>query len=216
MLTFAIGDIHGCFDQLSQLVDRCNQFEKSELRRFVFLGDYIDKGADSQPVVNFLMTLTKEDPSRFIALRGNHEDLLLQAGTNEGMPLWLINGGGATLRSFGVTSPRELQPEVLDWLRKLPLYNDDGKRFFVHAGIRPGVPLADQSREDLLWIREPFLSSTQQHFRLVIHGHSPTRDRKPDVRENRVNIDTGAFLGGPLTAAIFTDGETMPISFLQA
>lgn len=216
MLTFAIGDIHGCFDQLSRLIDQCNRFQGRGPRRFVLLGDYIDKGGDSQSVVHFLMARTKEDPSHFIALRGNHEDLLLQAGTNEGMPRWLINGGGATLRSFGVTSPRELQPEVLHWLGELRLSNDDGKRFFVHAGIRPGVPFANQSRDDLLWIREPFLSSTEHHGRLVVHGHTPTRDRTPDVGHNRVNIDTGAFLGGPLTAAIFTDQETMPIGFLQA
>jgi serine/threonine protein phosphatase 1 len=117
---------------------------------------------------------------------------------------WWGSGGKATLESYGVDDPSDLPIRLLDWLRSLPLTTSDRHRMFVHAGIKPGVALASQSDEDLLWIREPFLSSEEDHDLLVVHGHTPTPNRKPDQRQNRVNIDTGACFGGPLTAAVFS------------
>jgi serine/threonine protein phosphatase 1 len=101
-------------------------------------------------------------------------------------------------------------------MRSLPVGYDDGRRLFVHAGIDPERPLADQDRSDLIWIREPFLSAIGDYGRLVVHGHTPLESDRPDVRSNRVNIDTGAVFGGPLTAAVFAEGEVKPVAFLQA
>ena len=102
------------------------------------------------------------------------------------------------------------------WLRSLPLSYDDGRRFFVHAGIDPDKRFNAQQDHDLFWIREPFLSDRRDHGRLIVHGHTPINGRKPDLRANRLNIDTGAVFGGPLTAAVFGDAEIKPITFVQA
>lgn len=212
MLTFAIGDVHGCLDQLTRLLDECRRFAKESPSTFIFLGDYIDRGPDSRGVINLVMDM----PDRVIALAGNHEDLLLASLTSgDAMGRWLANSGSATLRSYGVTSPKDLPPDHLNWIRNLPTHHDDGQRFFVHAGIRPGIPLDEQTRDDMLWIREPFLTSAIDHGRLIVHGHTPQRDGKPDLYPNRINLDTGAVYGGPLTAAVFSEGERMPFKFVQ-
>lgn len=216
MLTFAIGDVHGCSGKLTQLLDLCRRFAKGRPAKFIFLGDLIDRGPASRQVVQTVLDMKTANPELVIALAGNHEDLLSKTDTNQGMGRWLANGGGPTLRSYGVTSPKDLPPEHLAFLRDLPIHYDDGLRLFVHAGIRPGIPLEDQTRDDLLWIRREFLDSIEDHSRLVIHGHSPTRDGKPILRPNRVNIDTGAVFGKALTAAIFSDIKRDPIKFLQA
>ena len=98
----------------------------------------------------------------------------------------------------------------------MPLSYDDGRRFFVHAGIDPDKPFNAQRDTDLFWIREPFLSDRRDHGRLIVHGHTPTKGRNPDLRANRLNIDTGAVFGGPLTAAVFGDTEVRPMAFVQA
>ena len=105
---------------------------------------------------------------------------------------------------------------MLDWFRSLPLSYDDGRRFFVHAGVNPQLPLAAQHERDLIWIREPFLSARRDYGRLIVHGHTPLGTGKPDLRANRLNLDTGAVFGGPLTAALFADGRTEPVKFIQA
>src|SRR5215471_12772537 len=106
--------------------------------------------------------------------------------------------------------------EHIAWIRTLPLHVDDDKRFFVHAGVRPGVPLVTQSKHDMLWIREPFLSSELWHGALVVHGHTPTTTGAPDVQSNRVNLDTGACFGGPLTAAAFSSAQLGPLFFVNS
>jgi serine/threonine protein phosphatase 1 len=129
--------------------------------------------------------------------------------------IWLREGGAATLRSYGVSSARELPSEHLAWMRSLPVRYDDGRRFFVHAGIDPEKPLDAQSDHDLIWIREPFLSDRRDHGRLIVHGHTPQSAGMPDLRSNRLNLDTGAVFGGPLTAAAFAAARRDPIGFLQ-
>lgn len=149
MLTFAIGDTHGCLDQLTRLLDDCRRFAKGQPTTFVFLGDYIDRGPDSCGVIQTIMDMQAADPDRVIALAGNHEDLLLASLiSHDAIGRWLANSGGATLRSYGITSPKELPPDHLTWIRNLPTHHDDGLRFFVHAGIRPGVPLWRVSMDD--------------------------------------------------------------------
>jgi serine/threonine protein phosphatase 1 len=129
---------------------------------------------------------------------------------------WWMNGGEQTLGSYQVNDPVAIPADHLAWIKTLPLKLVDAGRVYVHAGVRPGVSLASQSSDDLLWIREPFLSSDNDYGALVVHGHTPTDSWLPDLRANRLNLDTGAYLGGPLTAAMFSDGETYPIMFLNS
>jgi serine/threonine protein phosphatase 1 len=214
MLTYAIGDIHGCLGKLQTLLAQCLTHARGRPSLFVFLGDYIDRGPDSAGVIEALIEWQSTAPQT-IFLSGNHEELALDATTcREGEFDWLANGGDATLRSYGISSARELPKRHLTWLKSLRLHHDDGRRFFVHAGVDPMRPLNNQNRGDLLWIREPFLSSVRDFGRLIVHGHTPLFDN-PDSRANRLNIDTGAVYGGPLTVAVFSNHATEPIQFIQ-
>lgn len=216
MLSFAVGDIHGCLAPLTRLLEKCRRYAAGRPARFIFLGDYIDRGPDSRGVVELIMAMQDADPDGVKALAGNHEDFLHRLDRPADVAVWLANGGSATLASYNAASVAGMPKNHLAWLRELPTHFDDGLRFFVHAGIRPGVPLSQQTRHDLLWIREPFLSSTADHSRLILHGHTPTRDDLPDVKPNRMNVDTGAVYGGPLTAAAFISEKRGPIAVLQA
>jgi serine/threonine protein phosphatase 1 len=148
-----------------------------------------------------------------INLMGNHEHMMLAALASEdaeATELWLANGGGDSLRSWGVPSsaqPREwpgyLPRQHLILLRDLAMRHTAGGYIFVHAGIRPGIPLERQSRHDLMWIREPFLSSKDAFPGVVVHGHTPKPE--PVVKANRIGIDTGAVMGGALTCAVLED-----------
>ena len=197
-------------------------------RVLVYLGDYIDRGADPREAVELLI----EQPLpgfESVHLIGNHEAFLLKFLEDEGVIMsWLMNGGDATCRSYGVDpyapqiekqSLLSLQDQLsgrlpeshLAFYRGLRLSHTEGDYHFVHAGIRPGVDLERQDPDDLMWIREPFLSSKRDHGKIVVHGHTPTAD--PVVRANRIGIDTGACYGGPLTAlALERDSRR----FLQA
>jgi serine/threonine protein phosphatase 1 len=128
--------------------------------------------------------------------------------------IWLLNGGGATLASFGIDDPRRLPADVVAWVDSLPLSFDDGRRFFVHAGVNPALPLDQQNEYDQVWIREPFLLSNKDFGRLIVHGHTPLAGGLPELRPNRLNLDTAAVMGGPLTAAVFKAGVREPVDFL--
>ena len=215
-LTFAIGDIHGCHLALLHLLDRISDYAKTQTCRLVFIGDYIDRGPDSRSVIETVRTLEQRKQADVICLLGNHEDLLLEA-IDSGDPWhWLDNGGAATLASYGIRDPAHLPAADIAWLRSLSLSFDDGKRFFVHAGIDPDHPLDRQPREALLWIRERFLRVPTDYGRLIVHGHTPREDARPEVRHNRVNIDTACVYGGVLTAVVFTDERVTPTGFLSA
>jgi serine/threonine protein phosphatase 1 len=215
--TYAIGDIHGCLDQLQHLVELCERDAGAERTKLVFLGDYIDRGPDSRGVIDFLIDLQKWSPDQIICLRGNHEDLLLAALEDSEAELnWLLNGGRSTLDSYRVADVLDLPVAHIDWVRSLALFHDDGERFFVHAGAHPARPLNQQDPHDLLWIREPFLSSSNDYGRLVVHGHTPIASGVPELRANRLNIDTGAVYGRALTSAAFAAHKTAPVGFLSA
>lgn len=217
LVTFAIGDVHGALHKLQNLIARCEAHAGDRPRKYVFLGDYIDRGPDSAGVIRLLIKLQGRAPDGVIALKGNHEAMLLGAIDAAIEPDdWLWQGGAATLQSYGAREARELPPEHLDWLRALPLMHDDGLRFFVHAGVDPRTPLDAQVEEAMLWIREPFLSSRRDYGRLIIHGHTPLEGGIPDLQSNRLNLDTGAVFGGPLTAAVFSDAAAVPLQFLQS
>jgi len=214
MLTYAIGDIHGSYTKLRNLLDRCTEHRGATEYRIVFLGDYIDRGPGSQQVVELLINTQSRAPDRVTCLRGNHEDMLLNAVHYGEHAPWLANGGGTTLASYRVSRADDIQPAHLNWFRSLPIAIADPKRLYVHAGVRPGVPLQQQSGHDLLWIREPFLSDPRDHGLYIVHGHTPIRSGMPELRRNRLNLDTGAYFGGPLTAAVFDETRVGPIAFI--
>lgn len=195
----AIGDIHGQDEQLAALLAQV-PVEGT----LVFLGDYLDRGPNVKGVLDRLMALARMRACIF--LRGNHEDLALQALDNgpRAMSNWMFNGGEATLRSFGGALP----PEYETFLRETRYYYATPDYIFVHGGLPPGQqPEAVDDPEPFLWMREPFLSSDYDWGRLVIHGHTPTPDRRPDIRPNRIDLDTGAIYGGPLTGLVLPEGQ---------
>ena len=220
---YAIGDIHG---SLPQLRDLHTQIAEDLRRRpvasamLIHLGDYVDKGQDSRGVVDYLSGGDPIPGLPTLHLMGNHEETMLGALAGDGAAAadWLWGGGRATLDSWGVApdAPRDSWPEAIAahqrrFLRDLSLWHEEGGYLFVHAGIRPGVALEDQSREDLLRIRHDFLNSPRDHGFVVVHGH--TAGFMPVVRENRICIDTAAWSGGGLTA-VMLEGENL--AFLQA
>ena len=218
MRTFAIGDVHG---QLALLVDILAQIEDvagGAPHRIVCLGDYIDRGPASAGVIALLREgQGRVGRNRFVCLKGNHEDMLLRA-RHAPVPdrLWLENGGDECLASYGVDSIDELPDEDVAWIEECPTYFEDEWRAFVHAGLDPRRDRLEQRDRDRLWIRDAFLDADHDFGRYVVHGHTPQRGGRPDVRNHRVNLDTAAAYGGPLTAAIFEDGQARPAGFLRA
>jgi serine/threonine protein phosphatase 1 len=217
LFSAAVGDVHGCLEKLKSLLIHMSL--ASWVKQIIFLGDYIDRGPASRQVVDLLIRMQADQPGMILCIRGNHEEMLLKAAssnrTNQDVLTWLHNGGVQTLESYGVDDPMDLPVEHLTWMRGLPLHFMDDHRLFVHAGVRPGVPLTDQSTNDILWIREPFLSSREEFGPLVVHGHTVVRSGLPDLRGNRLNLDTGACFGGPLTSAIFSDHQRRPCLFVN-
>jgi serine/threonine protein phosphatase 1 len=212
---YAIGDVHGRAD----LLDAIHRAIAADLAarpvaraQVVHLGDYIDRGPDSAGVLARLAggAGPLPDSVQRVNLMGNHEAMLLGAlrgGDPASTSLWLRNGGIATLESWGVrnlTDPAvwraSIPPDQMHLLEGLALTHAEGGYLFVHAGVRPGVPLPHQVAEDLLWIREPFLSWPHPHGAIIVHGHTPVAE--PVIRTNRIGIDTAAAMGGVLTCAV--------------
>ena len=214
VLTYAIGDIHGSYTKLANLVRHCRDHSGINRARLIFLGDYVDRGKRSREVVNLLRELQAEAPDEIVCLRGNHEDMVLGAAGGQDEEIWLHNGGVATLESYGVAHAADMPAEHLRWFANLPTSESDERRFFVHAGIMPGVPLTEQRQEVMLWIREPFLSDDSDHGRYVVHGHTPTGTGSPELRHNRLNLDTLAWSGHPLFAAVFEERRVGPTAFI--
>ncbi len=220
---YAVGDIHGRLDLLERLLGLIAQDAEGASRALtlLFLGDYIDRGPSSRGVIERLMAGPPADgPLReasWICLRGNHEQAMLEfvEGANSGKA-WCINGGVATVVSYlGEDAHRytnnrlwlrkefaqALPPKHLRFLVRLPLSYTLGDYFFVHAGVRPGVALAEQDTSDLLWIRDDFLFWDGEILeKVIVHGHSQCL--KPEVRSYRIGIDTGAYRTDRLTALV--------------
>ncbi|MBI1777873.1 MAG: serine/threonine protein phosphatase [Proteobacteria bacterium] len=218
---YAIGDIHGRVDLLVHLQAKIlADATRSTARRrvIVYLGDYVDRGPDSRAVVDRLLN-HRLDGFETVHLRGNHEDMLLRFLAGEPVArLWFMNGGMQTLRSYAVSGhvedlpaaaraqlARGMPEEHRRFLAELALSHIEGDYLFVHAGIRPGIPLEAQDAADLLWIREEFLDSADPHGKVVVHGH--TIRPRPEVLSNRIGIDTGAFMTGRLTALVLEGDE---------
>jgi serine/threonine protein phosphatase 1 len=211
---YAIGDIHGRLDLLDELLARVD----ADMDRHpapdairVFLGDYIDRGPDSKRVLDRLINHCEAQPT--VCLMGNHEVFLREFLKNpDTLSIWSGCGGLDTLLSYGLAPRIAGQQELAsDFDRVLPASHREflgnlrqyficGDFFFVHAGVRPGICLTRQSEDDLLWIREDFLLCQDNFGKVVVHGHTPVP--KPDVRPNRINIDTGAYATGILTCLV--------------
>lgn len=224
---YAVGDIHGRDDLLALLHDHIRDhhalLHSDRAAKLVYVGDYIDGGAQSAAVLDRVMAGLPGFET--VALMGNHEAMLLEClstDNREAWYTWLSNGGEETLASFGISlrfggyDPEALRdavgPQRCAWLASLRLMYEAGPYVFVHAGVAPGIPLGEQSSKDLLWIRSRFLDSEEDHGRIVVHGHTPGDD--PVVRANRICVDTGATSYGVLTAAVL-DGTRPPL-FLRA
>jgi serine/threonine protein phosphatase 1 len=220
---YAIGDIHGCDVQLADL----HAIIAEDLARrpvdepvLLHIGDYVDRGADTAGVLRRLIAGSPIEAAQVVNLVGNHDETMLHAlsGDRPAATDWLFTGGRPALESYGIDpdSPREswpegVPPEHLEFLRGLTLSHREGGYFFVHAGVRPGVALEQQQREDLLRMRQPFLYSEMSFGAVVVHGHTPVKE--PVVRHNRIAIDTGAVFGGKMTCLVL-EGETL--GFLTA
>ena len=204
-LTYAIGDIHGCHELFMALLQGIEEHAAGQTYRLVLLGDYVDRGPDSASVLNTIRELQARFPENLVCLMGNHEAMMLEAveGQN-GSDQWLWNGGDATLASFGVSSAQDLPRDLIAWVRQLPTFYEDERRYYVHAGVHPMRSLADQNDQDRLWIREPFLEVEHDFGKHIVHGHTPLRTPSPDERRFRTNLDTAAVFGGALTAGAFT------------
>ena len=231
---YAVGDIHGRADLLAALHDRIVDDSAAAAGRkvLVYLGDYVDRGPSSFDVVDLLIEAPLEG-FEIVHLKGNHEDFLLRfleedpgktpEENLDEADLWFINGGDATLHSYkvplltlpfglaGLETARRafaaaLPPSHMTFFRGLEMFHVEGDYLFVHAGIRPGVPLDEQDEADLLWIREGFLDSDADFGHMVVHGHTP--EVETDVRPNRIGIDTGAFYTDRLTCLVIEGDGT--------
>jgi serine/threonine protein phosphatase 1 len=211
---YAIGDVHGCLDRLVALHWAIAGDLAARPVRYsvlVHMGDLVDRGPHSRQVIELLMGSIAPRVNLRVDLMGNHEAMMRQAldGDRRAAGYWLDNGGDQTLESYGVPDPMIARPEAwrryvpdthMAFLDRLHPMHREGNYLFAHAGIRPGVKLRSQTQEDLMWIREPFLSDRGRRDVVVVHGHTP----KPEVEvlENRIGIDTGAVMGGKLTCLV--------------
>jgi serine/threonine protein phosphatase 1 len=198
---FAIGDIHGCISHLDRLVAQLDIDEEEDT--LVFVGDYIDRGLDPKGVIDYIIDIRK-NIRNVVCLQGNHEEMFLNYcldGRDE--DLYMSNGGMNTLASYGFsregTEELILPPSHGEFFTSLRTYHETDDYIFVHAGLRPGIPLYQQDRNDLLWIRFEFIKSSYDFGKTVIYGHTPVSLDKPLIDNNKVNIDTGAVYGGRLT-----------------
>lgn len=224
---YAFGDIHGCVDLLRNMLTVIDtDLARSPIDRpiEVYLGDYIDRGPYSRQTLDLLIERSRSRETVF--LKGNHEAYFLEVLRNPNkVDEWRQFGGLQTLMSYGLNPPLNptaaeridliaalkaaMPADHLSFLRGLAPSFTCGDFYFVHAGVRPGVPLNEQQESDLLWIRHEFLDSTADFGKFIVHGHTPVRE--PDIRTNRINIDTGAYATGNLTLLSIQGSSMLPV-----
>ncbi|MDR3204946.1 MAG: serine/threonine protein phosphatase [Deltaproteobacteria bacterium] len=199
---FAVGDIHGCRTKLEQLLTKID-WRPENNEELVFLGDYIDRGPDSYGVVETVLELKSRYRQRVVFLKGNHEQMFINfiMGRDD-LPLQ-ANGVSFTMRSYYQNSPFPVSH--LDFYQNLSLFYQTESHIFVHAGLRPSVPLDLQTEEDFLWIRDEFLESEFDFGKTVVFGHTPFK--QPFICPGRAGLDTGAVFGGPLTCLEVAEGR---------
>lgn len=225
-LVYAVGDVHGRLDVLGPLLrdiaEDALRSRPAETPLLVFLGDYVDRGPDSKGVVDLILQMQGYGRIETHVLKGNHEEALLRFLEDPPFgAVWLENGGGPTLISYGVEPPaartdaeawvrtreafaRALPPAHEAFYESLELLITVGDYAFVHAGVRPGVAIEDQVERDLLWIRQEFLEAPGPYGKVIVHGHTPTEEAQ--LTRHRLGIDTGAYATGLLTA-VRLEGE---------
>jgi len=223
---YAIGDVHGRADLLEQMfsaIDTTLVSHPVKNAVQVLLGDYIDRGPNSREVIDAL--IAREHRHKMVYLKGNHEAFALRFLTDPSvLSAWKRVGGMNTLLSYGLQPPTPSGPAEQrkiaeafaaalpeshrQFLQNLRLSFTSGDFFFTHAGVRPGVPLTGQSEQDLLWIRDEFLLHEEDFGKVIVHGHTAVKE--PDVRPNRINIDTGAFATGRLSC-LMLQGDWMAV-----
>lgn len=225
-LAYAVGDIHGRLDAFDALLHVIGQdvlaSQPTQRPLLILLGDYVDRGPASAQVVERILKLTDEPAFEVRALKGNHEEALLQFRDEPGFgQTWVEHGGAATLASYGVQPPvTRTDPDAWETARVafrdalpashkafyegLEIMITVGDYAFVHAGVRPGVPLDRQVERDLLWIRAEFLQSTAKFEKIIVHGHTPMEEPQV-IAGRRIGIDTGAYATGLLTAVRLDD-----------
>lgn len=207
--TVVIGDIHGCLDSLNNLLDLI--LPKADT--LIFLGDYVDRGPDSQGVVERLLALQTNHP-RLITLKGNHDLMFQQYFEGQESSLFFRVGGKETLASYDIShdasAPLTLIPAThIHFFRELPLFFEDQHAFYVHAGLEPDRHLTLQRPQWCLWAREKFLNSSFKLGKPIIFGH--TVFPRPYIKNDKIGIDTGAVYGGQLTALILPDMEYISV-----
>lgn len=221
-LVYAVGDVHGCYDLMKALLASiaADSAGRARGRRpiLIFLGDYVDRGPDSAKVVEALIWLKRRPDLEVRLLKGNHEQAMLAfLDAPEANAAWLRWGGAETLAAYGVAPPEPATADPLALsrardellarmpaghlrlLQRLELMVAVGDYAFVHAGVRPGAPLGQQTEQDLLWIREGFLDFDGPLEKVIVHGHT-WLDEQPRFSEHRLALDTGAYRTGVLTA----------------
>ncbi|MFA4915175.1 MAG: metallophosphoesterase family protein [Syntrophales bacterium] len=197
---FAIGDIHGCLFKLKKIMKKIDVDPVHDT--LIFIGDYIDRGPDVRGVVDMVLDIGRTI-NNVICLMGNHEQMFLNYHLHKmDKQLFLLNGGTSTIMSYGFTGKAEKNkikvPEKhMQFFTSLYPYYETDNYIFVHAGLRPCIPLEQQDREDMLWIRKEFIDSTYDFGKVVVFGH--TSFSEPLVGTNKIGIDTGAVYGGKLT-----------------
>ncbi len=225
MRLYAVGDIHGRLDLLTRLLAMIEEDAASHVlkdKKLIFLGDYIDRGVNSRGVLQ-RMTEPFSNGLSPVFLRGNHDDRLLSFldGDLDVAPAWLQLGGAATLASYGVNPfssgkgegfeklyaalVKVFPPEHKAFLERTELSVTYGDYYFVHAGVKPGIKLDQQRPEDQMWIRGEFLDYPKGLGKMIIHGHTISND--PDIRPNRIGLDTGAFATGRLTCLVMDGAQ---------
>ena len=225
---YAVGDIHGRLDLLKEVHEKisAHALAYQGTKMVVYLGDYIDRGPHAKQVVDYLLAQALPN-FKSIYLLGNHEQILLQFLEGHSLDIaheWFGFGGLATLQSYGVTlrgipTQKDLPRLQAEFAEKCPVTHRQfyqtlalsfelGGYFFVHAGIKPKLPLTKQIADDMLWIRDEFLTSRRQFEKVIVHGHSVTEF--PEIKSNRIGLDTGAYASGLLTCAVF-EGERVDI-----
>lgn len=214
MNTYAIGDIHGCYDGLRLILERVAAHAGSEPHRIVLLGDYVNIGPDTRKVLDLLI-----DRAGITALRGHHDMMLLAAARGDARSVWNFeyNGGEQTLRSFGVRKASEIPARYIDFVRqKLLRYLEDVQRVFVHASIDPSIDeMAYQDDTMLLCARAPLAPSPEHGAPYLVHGHFPQADGLPELLPHRCNLDTDGCRTGVFTCGIFDETQPDPVDIIQ-
>lgn len=232
-LVYAVGDIHGYAAALRSLLADitldARASRPAERPLLIFIGDYVDRGPDSKGAIDLILGAEAAGDFEVVALKGNHEDALIRfLADPDYAPAWIGAWGETTLRSYGIEPPSPHDVAACEaaqvgfadafsythrtFLQRLELSRTVGDYHFVHAGVRPGLALNAQAERDLIWIRYDFLECDDDFGKVIVHGHTPSAGR-PEVKANRINVDTGVYFTGLLTA-VRLEGETR--RFLQA